>query len=239
MSHETAVSFDPRGLPADLPDGALRYLTHAIRPGAPIPRTAEIAFAGELRMGPRRRWLPFRARETLVAASGFVFSARARLGPLPVTTEDRYEAGHAESRIRLLGLLPIVSRRGPDADRAMRSRFVVESIWLPSAFLPDAGASWTEKDGHLHVTVPVHGDDVHATVRLGPAGELREMRMDRWSDLTDDRRYTLIPFDTRVETERSFGDYTIPVQLRAAWWAGTEREFEFFHASVEQTTFAF
>lgn len=239
MSHPAALSFDPRALPANLPDGAIRYLTHGIRAGAPIPRTAEIIFAGELRMGPGRRWLSFRARETLVAASGFVFSARARLGPLPVTTDDRYEAGHAESRVRLLGLLPIVTRRGPDADRAMRGRLVVESVWLPSAFLPRAGASWAEQDGHLRVTVPVHGEEVHANVRLGPAGELREMRMDRWSDLTDDRSYTLIPFETRAETERSFGDYTIPVQLRAAWWAGTEREFEFFHATVEQAAFAF
>jgi hypothetical protein len=238
MSDAATVSFDPDALPADLPEEARRYLTHAIRPGAAIPRTAEVVFAGELRMGPGRRWMPFRARETLIAASGLVFSARARLGPLPVTTEDRYQAGHAQSRIRLLGLLPIVSKRGPDADRAMRSRLVVESVWLPSTFLPQAGASWTEKNDQLHVIVPVHGEDVHATVRLGSAGEPREMRMDRWSDLTDNRSYTLIPFETRMETERSFGDYTIPARLRAAWWAGTEREFEFFRATVEQAAFA-
>jgi len=49
--------------------------------GAPIPRTAETVFAGRLRLRPRGPWLPFGARETLAAASGFVFSARARLGP--------------------------------------------------------------------------------------------------------------------------------------------------------------
>ena len=238
MNGAAAGPFDPEALPTDLPGGALRYLTHAIRPGAPIPRTAEIVFAGELRMGPGSRWLPFRASETLVAASSFVFSARARLGLLPVTTRDRYEAGHAESRIRLLGLIPIVSKRGSDADRAMRSRLVIESVWLPAAFLPSAGAIWTEENDHLHLTMPVHGEDVHTTLRVGTTGELRDMRMDRWSDLTDDRSYTLIPFETQVETERSFGDYTIPAQLRAAWWAGTEREFEFFRATVEQATFS-
>src|SRR5690348_8688389 len=108
-----------------LPASALRYLAHAIEPGAPIPRTAEIVFAGQLRLRPRGPWLRFRARETLVAATGFVFSARARRGPLPVTTNDRYVDGHADSRIRLFGVLPIVTRRGPDADRAMRSRLVV------------------------------------------------------------------------------------------------------------------
>ena len=93
-------------------------------------------------------------------------------------------------------------------------------------------------DDGLRVTLPVHGEDVQARVRVEPAGELRGMRVDCWSDLTDDRAYTLIPFETRVEAERSFGDYTIPSQLRSAWWAGIDREFEFFCATVEQATFS-
>jgi hypothetical protein len=173
MGDATAARFDPDALGARLPAGAVRYLTHAIRPGAPIPRTAEIAFSGQLRMRPRGPWLPFRARETLMAASGWVFSARARLGFLPVTTLDRYQAGHADSRIRLLGVLPIVRRCGPDADRAMRSRLVVESVWLPSAFLPDTGAVWSEEDGRLRLTLPVYGETVPASLRIEPGGELR------------------------------------------------------------------
>jgi hypothetical protein len=93
----------------------------------------------------------------------FVFSARARLGPFLATTQDRYQAGHGDSRIRLLGVIPIVTKRGQDVDRAMRSR---------------------------------------------------------------------------VEAERSFGDYTIPWRLRASWWAGTDREFEFFRATVQQAHFS-
>jgi hypothetical protein len=51
-------------------------------------------------------------------------------------------------------VLPVVSKRGRDADRAMRSRLVVESVWLPSAVLPDAGAVWTEEHGRLRLTLP-------------------------------------------------------------------------------------
>src|SRR5687768_9281385 len=113
MTDESAVRFDPEALDSRLPVGALRYLAHAIRPGAPIPQTADIVFAGQLRLRLRGPWLSFRARETLLAASGFVFSARGRLGPLLVTTEERYQDGHASSRICLLGLIPIVTKCGP------------------------------------------------------------------------------------------------------------------------------
>jgi hypothetical protein len=65
---------------------------------------------------------------------------------------------------------------GADADRGIRSRLVAESVWLPSAFLPDAGAAWSEENGRLRLTVPVHGEEVQASVQVGPAGELRAVR---------------------------------------------------------------
>jgi Family of unknown function (DUF6544) len=238
VTNSVGVRFDPQTFDPRLAESAVHYLTHAIRPGAPIPRTADIDFTGQLRLRPGGPWLRFRARETLVSASGFVFSARAWLGPLPVTTHDRYLDGHAHSRIRLLGVLPIVTRRSPDADRAMRSRLVVESVWLPSAFLPDAGADWAEENGGLRLTIPIHGEDVQADLQVGPSGELQAMRLNRWSDLTDERTYTSIPFETRVEAERRFGDYVIPSQLRSAWWVGTDREFQFFQATVQQAAFS-
>ncbi len=60
MSDASIVAFDPDALAARLPAGALRYLTHAIRPGAPIPHTAEISFTGQLRLRPGRHGCPFR-----------------------------------------------------------------------------------------------------------------------------------------------------------------------------------
>jgi len=173
-----------------------------------------------------------------VVASGFVFSARARLGPLPVTNDERYQDGHADSRIRLFGLVPVMTKRGSDADRAMRSRLVVESVWLPSTFLPAAGARWaTTGDGGLRVRIPVHGEDVSAQLRVGAGGELLAMNLERWSDLHDGGAYGPVPFETEVAAEDSFGACTIPSRLRAYWWAGTPRQFEFFRATVRQATF--
>ena len=88
------LRFDADDLAGEAPPAGVRYLTHAIRPG-----TAP--------------WLAFRATETIVVNNGFEFQARAWLGPLPVTTQDRYTAGHGASQIRLLGLLPIVTRWVP------------------------------------------------------------------------------------------------------------------------------
>jgi len=40
---------------------------------------------------------------------------------------------------------------------------------------------WSEQDSQLRLVVPVHGEEVAATLRIGPAGELRELHIERWS----------------------------------------------------------
>ena len=233
----TDMLFDPDALAAQLPEGAIRYLRHAIHPGTPIACSAQIHFHGHLRMRPRWPWLPFSAHQEIQAGQSLHFEARAWLGPLPITTEERYDGDAAHTRIRLLGLIPVASKGGPDIQRAARQRLIVESIWLPSAFLPMCGAKWTEQDGQLRLAIPVHGEEVLAALRIGPAGELRELHIERWSNLTDDGGYTWIPFAAQVTAERTFGDYTVPSEVQATWWTGTERAFAFFHATVDEAIF--
>lgn len=236
MSNTPCTPFEP-DLLGSLPPQAVRYLTHAIRPGVLIPRRVQVDFSGLIRLRPRKRWLHFTAQEEIRCDEGFVFTARARLGPLPVMIQDRYEAGSAESQIRLLSLIPLSTKRGVDANRAAASRLVVESVWLPSTFLPAAGATWSITTEMLRVSIPVHGEEIECQIELGPNGELRMMQLDRWSDLTDDGRYRMIPYSVHVDAERSFGDYTIPAQIEAFWSAGTEREFSFFRGTVERACF--
>lgn len=75
-------------------------------------------------------------------------------------------------------------------------------------------------------------------MRIGSAGELRALHLDRWSDLTEESTFTWIPFEGLAGAERSFGDYTIPSEITATWWAKTDREFQFFQAAVRHATFS-
>ncbi len=233
MSSLSQGTFDPETLAKQVPPAALRYLTHAIRPEAMLARRAEITFHGCVRLKPRLPWLSFRGRETIEAGRSFHMRARAFLGPLLVTTQDGYDQGVAAAYVRLFGLIPVMGRHGADVARSERSRLVVESTWLPSSFLPQFGAYWFEEGSLLHLSMPIDHEDVRVTMRLESDGLLRELRLERWSDLTEDGRYVWIPFAAHTEAERTFGDYTVPSQLRASWWAGTDREFEFFRTEVD------
>jgi hypothetical protein len=238
MRDAIQTTFDPQTLAQRLPLAALRYLTHAIRPGAPLAHQAEVTFHGSVRMKPRLPWLSFRGRETIEVARAYHVIARAHLGPIPVTTHDWYAKGDTSARILLFGFLPMMRRYGTDAARSARGRLVVESTWLPSTFLPEYGAQWFEENGSLMLSMPIDSEAVPVTMELEADGQLRELRLQRWSDLTDDGSYAWIPFASYTEAERTFGDYTVPSQLRASWWAGTDREFEFFRAIVDDVQYS-
>jgi hypothetical protein len=233
MSPLSQGRFDPEMLAERIPPPALRYLMHAIRPGATLARRAEITFHGFVRLKPRLPWLSFRGRETIEAGRSFHVTARASLGPLLVTTQDGYDQGVATSQVRLFGLIPVMNRHGADVARSDRGRLVVESTWLPSSFLPEFGSRWSEEGSLLQLSMPIDHEDVRVRMQLESDGLLRELSLERWSDLTNDGRYTWIPFAAHTEAERTFGDYTVPSRLHALWWAGTDREFEFFRTEVD------
>lgn len=228
----------PGPLSGQVPPDAARYLTRAIPPGRPLARQVVITFSGWVRFRPGGPRMPFRATETIRAGVSYQVTAHARRGLVRATIEDAYEGGQASFRVRAFGIIPVRIQRGPDLARSARSRLVVESTWLPSAFHPSLGSEWSEGPDGSHLTMPVDGQDIHADFLLGSRGELAELRLSRWSNLTDSGAYDWVSFRARTEAERSFDGYTIPSEIRASWRAGSNQEFDFFHAIVENARFS-
>jgi hypothetical protein len=238
MNIKSEARFDSKLLEGHIPPSALRYLTHAIRPDAPLAHRAVVSFHGQVRLKPKLPWLSFHGQETIQLGQSFHVTSQSHLGPLPITTKDLYEQGDTSSRILLLGFIPVMTRRGKNAAHSAQSRLVVESTWLPTTFLPEFGARWTEKEDSLQVAVPINGEAIHVTIDLSADGGLYHFSLQRWSDLTDDGSYAWIPFASTIEAERTFGDYTVPSEIRSSWWAGTNREFEFFRTSVDNIIYS-
>ena len=232
-----AEPLDPATV-ADLPESARRYLLHAIRPGTPLAHSVGLAMAGEIRLGPRLPWLPFRARQTLAPPVGFAWEAHVRWGPLRVVGADTYVHGRGQLAFRLWDLVPVVRAAGPEVSRSARGRLAIESIWQPAALLPRRGVTWEAVDDRAaRVTVVIDGERIPLTLTVDPAGRLRSVSMERWGNLTATGQYTLIPFGADVDAERTFEGFTVPSRLTVRWWYGTARAFEFFHATLLGATY--
>jgi hypothetical protein len=228
---------------AGLPPTVQRYFRHAIGPGTALAGTVRLEMAGEMRLGPRAAWLPFRARQVLAPPEGFVWRAGVGRGAWWFVGADRYAGGRAATRFWLWGALPVAraggGARARDVARSAIGRMAAESIWAPAALLPSAGVRWAAPGDDVATgRFAVAGEEVELTLRLDAAGAVREVRLPRWGNQTPAGRYAAIPFGARVTAEGEFGGYTVPTRLAAAWWLGTDREFEFIRVTVRRAVFA-
>lgn len=216
-----AGAFDPADVDT-LPAPARRFLRHALRPGVPLASTVVLTMTGELRL---RRWLPFRARQVLVAGRGFVWAPRVGRPPLVVTGADTHVDGRGSLAFRLWGVLPIARESGPDTDRSTAGRLAAETVvWLPQALTPAMGATWAAvDDAHATVSVPAGDHTIDVTVTVDSEGRLRAVQLQRWGT-PDGAEPGVYPFGGDVDAETTFDGVTIPSQGRVGWWWGTDRQ---------------
>jgi hypothetical protein len=165
---------------AGLPEPACRWLTHAIVPGTPLARAVIVEMEGHIRLG---RWLPFWAVQLHAPPDGYVWAARARLGPLRISGFDRFADGTGEMRWRLLGHIPVVNATGPDLDRSAAGRVALDAMLVPTAFLSPL-VSWSDGPRPNSATAEwtVGARTLQTELRVGPDGELRSVVMPRWGN---------------------------------------------------------
>jgi hypothetical protein len=203
---------------------------HAIEPGTPLSASVRLTQTGSIRLG--EDWSPFSA-EQLLTTRGLVWKADSRVGPLPITATDYYASEQGRMRVAALGFVPIVNASGPDMTRSTIGRLAIEYMWLPSAWLPQAGTRIDAVDDErFGVAVTVGGETTRLVLRVDPDGRLVENTCLRFGNQTPDGRYQYIPFGGPLDAEATFGGYTIPTRLRIGWWYGTDRYQEEFRFQI-------
>lgn len=223
---------------ADLPDVVQRYFLHAIAPGTPLSSSVNLKMSGAFRLNPSAAWMPMTGEETLNLPHGFVWRASMGKGLMKFSGADYYFQGSGRVNFGLWGLIPVANASGPDTARSSIGRFVGEAFWLPSSLLPQRGVKWQAIDGEsAKATVVVDGEPVSITFGIAPNGQLRHISLSRWGDKTIDGSYGYAPFGGEMTAERKFGGYTIPSELGAGWWFGTDHYFEFFRVKIEEAIF--
>jgi hypothetical protein len=223
--------FDP-AVVTELPEPVQRYFLHTLAPGAPIGAGVRLTMRGELREGPRAAFRPFKAEQVIVPQRGYLWKAWIG-GGVPAASVEWLDGDRAGARTFPLGVWPSAEVEGFDRERAAAGRLAIEAILAPGALLPGRGVRWeVEGPSAVRATLRVAGEPQAVTLALDAAGRVRTATLLRWSDRTEDGRYTWIPFGIDVDEERSFGGVTLPCVLRAAFWYGTEKRCELYRAEI-------
>jgi hypothetical protein len=217
-----------------LPEPARRYLKQAIAPGAPVATSARLRMQGTIRLG--KRWLPFRARESLTPHEGFVWAARVAG---VIAGSDSLIDGEGRLDWKLLGVVHVAQAEGPDVTRSDRGRAAGEAIWVPTTLLPRFGVEWAAVD-EMHATAhfSVGGLDVELHLTLDEEARVVSVVFDRWGDPRQDGRFANHAFGMQVTAHSTFDGVTIPSAGRVGWFFGTDRwrGGEFFRYRITELT---
>lgn len=214
-----------------LPFPAEKYLRHALVPGAPLSRSADIRMRGTLRVG-ADDWVPFEARQRINGERGFLWEARVGvLGRMTLDGADWLLADEAGAAWALADWIPAVEKDGAELARSASGRLLVELAWLPTTLTPQRGARWSRGDNQRAV-VTIPGNAHPMTVAVRDDGRLLEASILR-RRIGADGRSSVAPYGMIVEAEARFGDLTVPSELVLAWGIGTDDRYDFMRVVVE------
>lgn len=223
---------------AGLPNPVQRYFLHGIAPGTPLASSVTLEMSGSFRLGEDKPWVPMQAKQRISLLKGFVWQATVGRGLSQFVGADYYIKGTGRMRFSLWGLVPLVNAHTHDIARSSLGRLAGEFVWLPSALLPQQGVIWQAIDEKtVQANFVIDDEPVTLTLIVDADGKLLKLSLPRWGDTTEDGSWDYIPFGVEFQAEQQFGGFTIPSQMNAGWWFGTERYLEFFRATIAKAEF--
>ena len=227
---------------ATLPAPVARYLRLVLREGQPLIRSARIVQEGELSLRQTvRPKNPFTAlQEFTVPPAGFVWDARVRMLPiLSARIRDSYLAGRASISGKLIGLIPVVSSSGtPELAQGALQRYLCETVWIPTAFLPGQGVAWSAIDHRRALaTVTDSGTTVSLEFRFNDRGEVAEVfTPGRYRQVGG--QYVLTAWGGRVWNYQERQGVRIPIEFVVVWHL-REGDFDWLKGRVTEVSYEF
>ena len=208
-----------------VPAPVARYLRLALPRARPIQRV-RMRQVGSLRAAvDSERWMAFAAEHTVVpAATGFVWNARVRIGPLlHVGVRDTLIAGSGSGQVNLLSAFPVSADGGsPEMTSGSLHRYLAEAVWYPTALLPSPNLRWTAIDGSKALaTLTHHGTAVSLEFRFAASGAVSGIYTpQRWGTFAEG--YRQAPWEGHFRDYRERDGIVVPTEGDVGWYVDGE-----------------
>jgi hypothetical protein len=200
---------------AGLPAPVQRWLLASGVVGRERPFAVRLKQEGEFRLGEDRDWMPYRAEQYFTTnPPGFIWIASFEMAPhVSISGRDRYQAGVGNIEMRLLGIIPVASKRGGGLNQGALHRYLGEIVWFPAVAL-DPSIRWKAlDDSSALATMSSGGETVSATFVFDDQGRLVSLSADRYND----DRGRIEPWSISIAEYGAFGSIEIPVAGEGVW----------------------
>lgn len=193
---------------AALPHLVQRYLRVTGAVGQPRVHHVRARWRGRIRASRNAAWMPFTAvQHNFLDEPARFFLMEARRAGVPVDVLHIFRHESATMRVRLLSLVPLVSARGADLDRAETVTLFNDLCLLAPAGLVDPAIAWEPLDPRsVRARYTAGANTISAVLTFNDAGELVDfVSDDRSMASPDGAAFTRLRWSTPASGYRRFG----------------------------------
>ena len=204
-----------------LPDPVARYFNHVFTDACAMNRLVRFTQTGQLKISPSSKsWSPFKARCVVSEEPpGFIWDATVRvMSIVPVRVEDSWQDGIGAGQVRFMSAFSIAREEDiSELNAGAMYRYLAESVWHPTALLPQSGVQWEAVDENTAIAhLAKFGVSVSLEFRFNQQGEITGVYTeDRYGKF--DGRYVRHPWEGRFSDYRDFNGVKIPVKGEVGW----------------------
>ena len=201
---------------AAAPAPVAAYFRKVLKEGQPLVRSAVATQEADFFINGAWRRLTA-TQHFSTSPPGFVWDARIGMAPLlSASVRDAYVRGHGAMQASMFGLYSLADQMNkPELNAGALQRYLGEAVWFPTALLPSASVTWSERDEHSAV---VTLRDQLSTVSLiyeYDDGLVTSITGDRYKE--SDGRYTLQTWHIRCDENETRDGMIIPRHCEVSW----------------------
>lgn len=160
-----------------LPEPVQRYFRHVLKDGQSYVSSVRLAHNGEFKTSLDREWISIEGEQFFTAEEpGFLWVGKTAL----FTARDMYISGKGRIVVSLLSLFKMVEGKGEIYDQGELLRWLGESVWFPTNFLPRPELQWQSLDKDTALLSFQHrGMSLDYRVSFNEKGEITELETQR------------------------------------------------------------
>lgn len=207
---------------AELPPPVELYFRHVLTDKQELIKQGVIRQSGRLRTRiQKENWSAFTARHLAVPpATGFVWNAKVEMPLLThVRVLDSYVAGSGSGSVNLLSALTVASAVGvPEMNSGALHRYLAESVWYPTALLPQSGVMWSPIDNEAAMArLTNRGTTVSLEFQFNEVGEVTGIYTPtRFGSF--DGEYRQVPWEGHFRDYQERAGMCIPLYGEVGWY---------------------
>lgn len=202
------LCFDAESL-TDLPEPVQRYFRFALADGQEYINFLRLKHSGTFKTAKDRQWMDIRGEQYFIAnPPGFLWIGKTS----SFKARDSYMEGEGNLSVYLFGIVRILKEEGDEVNQAELLRWLGESVWMPTNFLPDENKTWSPIDENsAMLTFTYAGLTVNYIITFDETGRMHSLETERYME---DR---LVPWKGEVSNYVLQDGMMVPTDIEASW----------------------